>query len=380
MRLRKLALAVGLAGSLASQFASALGLGEVSIKSALNEPLDAEIRLLQARDLSAQEILVSLASNADFQRAGVERLFFLSDLQFKVVVDDPSRPYVHVTSKQPVREPYLNFLLETQWPSGRILREYTLLLDLPVFKEANEVKAVSSTRMAPTKVAPAQPSYREPTRSSSAPIESSQEPESTSADSDVYGPVSANDTLWNIALKVRPSKRLSVQQTMLAIQRKNPEAFINGNINLLRKGQVLRIPDADEIRQLNGSEAVSQVAEQNSQWRQGTDEEFSAPQIDATKRRPQVVQSDTEVSGRLKLASATTNRAQEGGQGQGASESNADTERLQNELAIAEEQLDKVNRDNVELKDRIQSMEDQIQTMERLLEVSNPANACFTAG
>src|SRR5699024_5131861 len=95
-----------------------------------------------------------------------------------------------------------------------------------------------------------------------------------------YGPIDDNDTLWQIALNARSDRSLSVHQTMLAIQRLNPDAFINGNINLLRKGQVLRLPSADEVRSLSRTEAVREVALQNEEW---ADNSMGAP-LNASKR------------------------------------------------------------------------------------------------
>ncbi len=369
MRLRKLALAVGLASALSAEVASALGLGGIKLNSSLNQPLDAEIKLLQARDLSSKEILVNLASKMDFQRAGVDRLYFLSGLRFQVVVDSPTGPYVHVTSKQVIREPYLNFLLETQWPSGRILREYTLLLDLPVFNDQSPKAVNSAQSPALQPVATPQPKAQ-PVVTEPAPRPTSTQRSSAQGDN-VYGPVGDSDTLWRIALRVRPGRQVSVQQTMLAIQRLNPDAFINGNINLLRKGQVLRVPTARDINAVSGRQAVSEVAFQNSKWSEGSDTQPMAAQLEASKRIDNKVAEPTVVEGRVKLASASSNESAVQGQGQGATESDGVTEALQNELAISQEELDKVSRDNSELRDRISDLEEQMQTMERLVEVSN---------
>src|SRR5690606_30179250 len=116
-----------------------------------------------------------------------------------------------------------------------------------------------------------------------APTPSRSEPTSTvrtGSASDVYGPVGDGDTLWEIAARARPGRDLSIQQTMIAIQRQNPEAFINGNINLLRKGQVLRLPTRDDIQALSNNQAISQVAQQNRDWSQGS----MGAQLDAGSR------------------------------------------------------------------------------------------------
>src|SRR5690554_4563322 len=117
---RKLVLAVAAASALMSSgMAQALGVGDINLRSALNQPLDAEIELLQIRDLSSTEIRSVLASPDDFGRAGVDRSFFLTDLTFTPVVQPNGKAYIRVTSTRPVREPYLNFLMEVRWPPAR---------------------------------------------------------------------------------------------------------------------------------------------------------------------------------------------------------------------------------------------------------------------
>lgn len=373
MRLRKLALAVGLASALGADLASALGLGELKLNSTLNQPLDAEIKLLNVKDLSPDEILVSLAGREDFQRAGVDRLYFLTGLKFTIDLENSSGPVVKVSTRKPVNEPYLNFLLQTQWPSGNLLREYTLLMDLPAFSDEN-VRPVESAK---TQKASPSRSQASSTRSNSSRTPASQSEATLSRQSSntersnngasVYGPVGANDTLWEIALQVRPDRSVSVQQTMLAIQRANPEAFINGNINLLRKGQVLRIPDRAEIVDLSARQAISQVAKQNTDWSGNAAGRVSGAQLDGSSRSSAVKRADTAVSGRVKLGVDTDSSES----GSGAGSDGGRGEALENELAISLEELDKSRRENSELQSRVSDLESQIETMERLVEVAN---------
>lgn len=380
MRLRKLALAVGLAGTMGAQMASALGLGEIKLYSKLNEPLNAEIRLLQVKDLSRNEVLVELASNDDFKRAGIDRIFFLTDLRFDVVLDGATGPVIRVTSQKPVKEPYLNFLLESQWPNGRILREYTLLMDLPTFSDQRPAPVQSARASTPPAAVPARTSAPAPVAAApratpaadSAPAPRTQGATPATAPAyqgEVYGPVGRNDTLWEIALKVRPGRQYSVQQTMLAIQQLNPDAFINGNINLLREGQVLRVPASSDIDSIGAQQAVSEVAQQNSAWSELTGVPVG-PQLEGSKRaHPASAGSDTGVSGRLTVGGAGTADSVQSGRASGAA--GGDSAALQGTLASSLEELDSARRENAELKDRVAEMEDQIQTMERLLEVSS---------
>lgn len=373
MRLRKLALAVGLASALGADLASALGLGELKLNSTLNQPLDAEIKLLNVKDLSPDEILVSLAGREDFQRAGVDRLYFLTGLKFTIDLENSSGPVVKVSTRKPVNEPYLNFLLQTQWPSGNLLREYTLLMDLPAFSDENvrPVESAKTQKASPSRSQASSArsnSSRTPASQSEATLSrQSSNTERSNNGASVYGPVGANDTLWEIALQVRPDRSVSVQQTMLAIQRANPEAFINGNINLLRKGQVLRIPDRAEIVDLSARQAISQVAKQNTDWSGNAAGRVSGAQLDGSSRSSAVKRADTAVSGRVKLGVDTDSSES----GSGAGSDGGRGEALENELAISLEELDKSRRENSELQSRVSDLESQIETMERLVEVAN---------
>ena len=145
MKLQKLVVVMSaLAGGIAAMNSHALGLGEVKLYSALNQPLVAEIELMQLNDLTRNEILSNLASKTDFERAGVERPFILNNLRFTTKVGPDGKGLIKVTSDSPVHEPYLNFLVEVHWPSGRLLKEYTLLLDPPAFNGQTSAHMLSS--------------------------------------------------------------------------------------------------------------------------------------------------------------------------------------------------------------------------------------------
>jgi pilus assembly protein FimV len=127
MVVRKLAAAIFVASALNSPYLSALGLGEFKLESALNQPLDGKIQLLNVGDLTTDQILVNLASREEFEQAGVDREFFLTNIKFNVVLDGQGKGYIRLKTNRLVREPYLNFLIEARWPNGRLLREYTAL-------------------------------------------------------------------------------------------------------------------------------------------------------------------------------------------------------------------------------------------------------------
>jgi len=363
MRLRQLVLACGLTSLVLSPYASALGLGEVKLKSTLNQPLEAEVKLLDTRDLTAEQILVALASPADFERNGVDRLFFYTEFQFQVDLQAADGPKVVITSRSPVREPYLNFLIEARWTAGRLLREYTLLMDLPTFDEGSASQAVQAAVTS----APAQrPKTTSATSRSTTGTGNTSGVRQTSAarqpslSGDQYE-VRSNDTLWEIALRARPDSSVSVHQSMMALYRANPEAFINGNINRLRRGQVLRVPDASEMKSLNKSEAISQFA-------QATGDSDLGAQLNASRRTSSASNESTVASGRVKLAAPSSGKT---GTGQGSGANDGAGKSLESELAATLEELDKSKAENTELGSRIKDLEAQIQTMESLVEVSN---------
>lgn len=363
--LRKLSFAIGLVTVMAMQHAMALGLGAAEVKSALNQPLEAEIRLTSVEDMTGDDLIVRLASVSAFENAGITRLEFYNRLNFELRLDHESGPLVRVTTREPVREPYLNFLVEARWASGRLMREYTLLLDLPIFEED---RAQAPVQAAPRERTATRPSTRAQESQSAA---SALRPETPTAAAgaassagNVYGPVAANDTLWEIALQVRPGRDLSVQQTMLAIQRANPDAFINGNINLLRRGQVLRIPSRADIQSLGRTEAVRQVAQHNRDWN-----ETRGVQLDAGRRLATQPREAGEVTGQVTLASATG--AVDGGAGQSGGASDASGRELQGQLDATLEELDKTRSENRELSARVRDLEAQIDTMESLVQASN---------
>lgn len=251
-----------------------LGLGEIELNSALNQEFSATIELFDASGLEPSEIIVSLGSPADFERVGVERFFFLTGLTFKVAYASNGDPQVVVTSSRPITEPYLNFLVEVLWPNGRLLKEYTVLLDPPTFSEAAApaVRAPDQNRTAGNtgrvqRVEPASSGTRVQMDPNTAPAATGPSPLDAGLDGDEYGMTDRDDTLWSIASRARPGNSVSVHQTMLAIVRMNPDAFINGNVNLLKAGYVLRLPDEAQARALSAQDALLEVARHDEQWR-----------------------------------------------------------------------------------------------------------------
>lgn len=241
----------------------ALGLGDIRLNSALNEPLRAEIQLLSATQEELQNLTVSLASAETFKRYGIDRPLYLSRLAFNVVASGAGQT-IRVTSTDPITEPFVTFLVEAVWSQGRLLREYTVLLDPPTFAPPPAAAAADSVA-APRQASQADRGRIErPANVATRPAAAESRAEFTTTAGDDYQ-VRRGDTLWRIAEQVRPDARLTMNQTMLAIYEANQGAFA-GNINVLRANARLRIPSADEIFRISRGNALSEVQRQNQAW------------------------------------------------------------------------------------------------------------------
>ncbi|MBH3369143.1 FimV family protein [Pseudomonas carnis] len=336
VQVRKLVLAIAAASALSSGMAQALQLGEMTLKSKLNQPLSVEIELRDVGGLTASEITPSLASAQAFVDAGVDRQAFLDDLTFTPVINPEGRSVVRVTSSKPLPDSYVRFLMQVQWPNGRLMRDYSVLLDPAKFDQP-----------APTASAPA----------SSAPATGTLARHTTTP----------HDTLWEIAAKNRHGA--SVQQTMLAIQALNPDAFVDGNINRLKTGQVLRLPDITQSTALAQPQAIAEVSAQNAAWRQRQrspqGQVAGKPQLDATRRtQAGNAPSSTQAKDNLSLVSAQA--AKKGGKG-----AVGDSRALSDKLAMTQEELDTTRRDNEELKSRAADLQSQLEKLQKLIQLKN---------
>lgn len=360
---------------------AALGVGDYELNSYLNQPLDMQVRLHDTEDLDADEILVSLAGEDEFEKAGVSREFFLNKLDFEVRLNENGSGTLQVTTREPVREPYLNFLVEVLWPTGRILREYTVLLDPP---SRVDQQAQQQARPAPAAQPEETPSSTvarparterppEPVESRREPVERPAARAPEPADRETYE-VRAQDTMWRIALNHRPDSSISVQQMLVATQRLNEGAFIDGNVNLVREGSVLRIPTQEEVRRINTREAMGDLSGQNRRWREMLRARGIDPDRAPLEGTPSVAGDQSRTGGaegQVKLVSPESDAGADGTGTGSRAEGGADAERLQNELAIREETLDQLRRENEELGSRLDDLEEQVSTSEELLSLRN---------
>lgn len=437
---RKL-LKVLLAGSvLLPSLGFGLGLGDIHLRSGLNQQLDAEIELLSVEPSDADKISVSLASYETFAKLGVDRPAILMLVNFEVQKRANGTPYIKVRSKELINEPFLDFLVEVTWPSGKVLREYTLLLDPPAMSaqqeplfvqppqvvetppvvapppaalpvqepvvsapvdisqapvtEAQPAQAAPAPQTAPeaqpteevppvttaeavaalaTPAAPAAPVERTTGRFSEDQALVEPAPVAASSEALVYGPVKRNETLSRIANSMRPDQGVSVEQMMIALYNSNRDAFIHNNINLLRKGAVLRIEDPATLRALSQAEARRQVARHGRAWEEyrskvaaSTPKSVPAePTAEPAKAGGAAAQAKEETKLTL-VAPSKPGESKQTTVG-GTADKGAEAESLRKELLLANEVTEARRKENEELNKRLKELEGQLQQMQKLL-------------
>ena len=245
--------------ALASSHGWTLGLGDLTLNSYLNEPLSAQVQLLEAEALDENDVHVGLASESEFARLGVNRDFYLTKIVFEIQAGEDGKT-VLMSTDTPLREPYLDFIIEARWPDGRLLREYTVLVDLPP-----RPQPVAE----PASAAPSQQATAGNAEGAGGETKT-REYDRAVADRPAPGGrylVTNTDTLWRIASDAA-APGVSVEQTMLEIVAANPAAFQGGNINGLKSGYVLQLPGEGDV-QLALSDALEEVSLQNQEWAEG---------------------------------------------------------------------------------------------------------------
>ncbi|MFZ9584683.1 MAG: FimV/HubP family polar landmark protein [Pseudohongiellaceae bacterium] len=319
--------------------ASAQSLGELVLESVAAEPLRAAVPLLDSEDLSASEVQVGLASAEDYGSRGLPRSAQLDTLSLTVGPNPNGGLQIDIVSVQPIDDEAAVLLLDVRWPAGRALREYSLApaqsgqAPLPGTSRAGAAAGTSAVTLAPPQTAAA-----------AAP---------PSAITDQYT-VQSGDTTFSIAERTRPSSEVSVQQMMVAIQRANEEAFVNNDINRILTGRVLRIPTVDEISIIDREAAVAQIALQTQVL---GNQPLSGAAGPATPAAPR--DELTLLSGDSNAGAST------------AGDPDAVIAALEAELMLAEETLDRVRLENLELTNRLSALQEQIDLLNNIIAIED---------
>ncbi len=285
----------------------ALGLGRITVLSALGEPLRAEIDIPQITADEAASLKTSVAPPSAFRAAGVEYNQALANLQFSLQQRADGRPYLRLSSDRAVSEPFVDLILEANWSSGRIVRDYTLLFDPPGMRQAAPAAPVSAqvpdTPLPATAPAPqpatAQRSAR-PSQVAPAPVPAANRRAPVAAPAQAAAPspagkqikVQSGDTAGKIAATYKPSE-VSLDQMLVALLRANPDAFINGNVNRIKAGALLELPSAEQASSMTPGEARQTLSVQSANFN-----DFRRKLAEAVPAT-QVAPADRQASGSL---------------------------------------------------------------------------------
>lgn len=326
----------------------ALGMGDVQVNSSLNQPLHAEIDILSATKKDIASLRINIASKEMFSKAGIQRSHYLSKFKFGIKQKNGKTIIVITTSKS-FKEPYIEFLIEVSWSSGRLIREYTILVDPPEFlnSRALSVKNVEVN------------SSSEVRRGGVA---------TSSTDGLSYGSTRRNDTLWVIAKNLLPAD-VSMNQMMLALLRDNPGAFINNNINNLKVGYVLRIKNQKNLYQLDKLSAQREVRQQYQTWKNLRSQQTSNTNLVDRSERKDTIKS----GGELKLLAS--------GKSDDIDKINKDSsiddqaKEIREQLALTIEAIDSATSENIELRERIKELEAILETKSSLMELKDESLA-----
>ncbi len=271
--------------------AYALGVGKLTMHSALDEPLNATIELNAATTTEMQTLKVTLGSVSIFKMAGIDRSEQIKGIRFTLVKVN-GKDVIKLNTQQPFRDPFLHFIVKATWANGSMLREYTALLDPPSYLAGTPARIQAPTVSKPiavkseTKIAVAKKSTvaspvadtpispADTGESKLGPPNVDFGPESNYSDlrpGSTYGPVKKGDALWNIAEGVKAGTGLGIAQVMMAIYKQNPKAFLHNNINLIRVGGTLEIPSDEEISSKSRLVAQEELSVQMEEWQQYKD-------------------------------------------------------------------------------------------------------------
>ncbi len=358
--------------------AQAMGLGNIETRSVLNQPFEARIPLVQATAEEIDSLTVRLAGNDQFIRAGIERVPALSQLRFELKQVGKGTDYIRISTHDPVAEPFLNFLVEVNWARGRLIREYTVLLDPPLYVPTQRLsisKPTTGAVAATTATAGEASGTAESWRSTEQPVyyAHGQVGGATAAAGAGGVPATGAETLWSAAAALRPDASVSMAQMMLALLKANPGAFINGNINLVKRGYISRftIPDHQALTAVSREDALAEVKRQHALWQEyrlggakttppQTAAEEAAPTAGntggkkvATPEKASPEKATTVTGGETDEAKLKLLAAKEGG---GEAQGNET-------LALTKEQLASKERENEELRSQLVESQQLVDTL-----------------
>lgn len=374
-KIKRITLAVCLA--LMPFSAGAAGLGKMTVMSGLGEPLNAEIEIAANKE-ELSSLSARIAPSETYAEQGVERASSLGGIRVELSKKPDGTPILKLSSPQPINEPFLDMLIQVDWPTGRLLREYTALLDPPGYGDgetSGSAVAVEGKQLPSTVV----PSKKNTTKSTSQIARPARPDSSGSPAPDTYV-TKRGDTLRNVARQMQVDD-VTLEQMLVSLYRSNRDAFMGDNMNQLKVGQIIRAPREDEVRAINPQEALQEVRVHTSNWNayrndvaQAVAQSAAAPADTQSQASGGKITAQAEDRAAppatgprdvVKLSKSDAGAEKAGAGGTGAAAISDDKMRaLEEESTAQEKAISEVN-------ERIAFFEKQIQDMQKLLLVQN---------
>ncbi len=235
----------------------AAGLGRLTVQSSLGQPLSAEIELVAVRGDEGSNLLVRLGSPEAYQRANLQYNSGINGLKLSIDRRANGQSYIKITGSRPISEPFVDLLIELTGAGSRLMREYTALLDPPGYG-SQLAQTAPAPMVAPESQPIAAPVAPAPKPQAAAPV--------TASGAEEYGPIVKGETLGKIAASLKP-EGISLEQMLVGLYRSNPDAFIRKNMNLVKAGKILRVPDAAELAAVSTGDAVKEYRTHVADWR-----------------------------------------------------------------------------------------------------------------
>lgn len=408
----------------------ALGLGNLRVYSAVNEPLNAEIEITSISEQERRGLAVGVATRKEFEEAGIDYPPFLNQIKFTVAKRLDGRYFIQLRSDEPIAEPFLHLLVQFEWPGGRLVREYTALVD-PPHLIAGRPAGIEVPRTEPIAPSPAPPAAVETPRIADAPpppldvvVRDTVQPEPSSvtprveplappvtersaappavpvtqwADVSEYA-VKRGDTMWSIAQRIRVDTQLSLQQVILAVYNANPDAFFGNNVNNLKAGKILKIPERAAVESTGQAQALREFRAHYDAWQEyklklaassrtvkaaAPAEPEAATKVDAPK--PEAAKAPTAPSAAertgqpeelLKIVRANIEAEKDAGKKVAEGESGQDTaskerQALAERVTTLEESLASREMETRELTEKVGQVRMQLKAEARLLELES---------
>jgi pilus assembly protein FimV len=357
--------------------AEAAGLGRLTVISGLGEPLNAEIELISTTPEELSTLTASIAPEEAYEIQGIERAGIHNAIKIDVDKKSGGTPVLKLSTRQPVSEPFLDMLIQVDWATGRLLREYTVLLDPPGYDSQQSTSTATAPVVTPSAPAVAAGKQADSGFSDRPPSPTDTSAEETPEDRETV----RGDTLSSIAREMQVDG-ISLEQMLVGLYRANKEAFVDGNMNRLKVGEIIRAPSVEELTTIGQREAVQEIRVQTADWNAYRNQLAGiVADSEATSEDVSNQSTSGRITGPAEDRAAASDAEQDVVKLSKSDTSNTTNKNLQDRLSALQEEVTARENSLQEANERTAALEKQIQDMQELLAIKNEAlaNAQMTA-